>query len=316
MSILPRMNDRRNASPALISESAAPAPAPVRTNLGLATMVVIWALNFSVIKVALEDLSPLTFNALRFPLASLMVYGVLRLRGPIRIPGRRDAVRILALGLLGNVVYQLLFIFGLDRTRAGNAALLLAGSPILTALLSAGLGHERVRPRVWLGVVATVVGIALVVLGGGEGIELGLDTFVGDLTLLAASVAWSVYTVGARAPIERYGSVAVTAWTLWIGTAFLVLLGLPGLATLDWTAVRPMAWIGVAYAGLFGIGLAYLLWYQGVHSIGNTRTAAYSNLVPVLALAIAWLWLGEVPGVWQLTGAAVIIGGVTLAQTG
>lgn len=75
-----------------------------------------------------------------------------------------------------------------------------------------------------------------------------------------------------------------------------------------------VAWTGVAFAGIFGIALAYLLWYQGVRYIGNTRTAIYSNLVPVLAILIAWLWLGEVPSVGQIVGAVVIIGGVMLAQ--
>ncbi len=300
--------------PATTAEAAAPVPAPVRTNLGLLAMVVIWAFNFSVIKVALERIPPLGFNALRFPLASLTVWVVLRSRGPIPLPRRGDVGRVLALGILGNVVYQLLFISGIDRTRAGNAALLLAGTPILTALFSSLLGHERVRPRVWAGVAATVVGMAFVVVGGAGGVELGVETIAGDLTMIGASLAWSIYTVGARGPIARYGSVPVTAWTLWIGTAGIVLLGLPDLAAVDLAALPSATWAAVAYTGVFGIGLAYLLWYQGVRYIGNTRTATYSNLVPVLALAVAWLWLGEVPSVWQLVGAAVIIGGVSATQ--
>ena len=72
--------------------------------------------------------------------------------------------------------------------------------------------------------------------------------------------------------------------------------------------------IGVAYAGAFSIGVAYLIWYYGVRQLGNTRTAVFSNLVPVVALAAAWIHLGEVPHLSQVAGAAVIIGGVTLAQ--
>ncbi|HEX7118162.1 MAG TPA: DMT family transporter [Longimicrobiales bacterium] len=308
------MERTTNLPPVTTAEATAPAPAPVRTHLGLLLMVGIWAVNFSVIKVALEHLSPLAFNALRFPLASLMVWAVLRGRGPIPLPRRGDVVKVLALGVLGNVIYQLLFIFGLDRTRAGNAALLLASTPILTALLASALGVERPRPRVWCGAIATVVGMALVVVGGASGIELGLGTMAGDLILVGASLSWSLYTVGSNDLIQRYGPVPVTAWTLWIGAIGIVLLGLPDLADLDWTAVPATGWAAVAFAGLLGIGLAYLLWYQGVRYIGNTRTAVYSNLVPVLALVVAWLWLGEVPGAWQVVGAAVIIGGVTVAR--
>ncbi|HEX7050602.1 MAG TPA: DMT family transporter [Longimicrobiales bacterium] len=295
--------------------AAAAPPAVVRADLGLLVMSGIWAINFSVIKVALADLSPLAFNALRFPLASLMVFLVLRRRGPVPLPRRADLPAIVTLGIIGNVIYQLFFIFGIDRTLAGNAALLLAGSPILTTVFASAIGQERVRPRVWAGVVGTFGGMALVVAGG-SGVALGIDTLAGDLIMVAASVAWSTYTVGSKRPIDRYGAVPVTAWTLWIGTPFLFLLGAPDLLALDWAAVRPAAWASIAYAGLFGIGLAYLLWYSGVRHVGNTRTAVYSNVVPVLALLVAWAWLGEVPSAPQIAGAAIIIGGVMLARTG
>src|SRR5690606_5010735 len=130
-----------------------------------------------------------------------------------------------------NVIYQLFFIFGIDRTLAGNAALLLAGSPILTTVFASAIGQERVRPRVWAGVVGTFGGMALVVAGG-SGVALGIDTLAGDLIMVAASVAWSTYTVGSKRPIDRYGAVPVTAWTLWIGTPFLFLLGAPDLLAL------------------------------------------------------------------------------------
>lgn len=308
------MNRMQDIPRATAADATGAAPALVRTNIGLLTMVLVWGLNFSVVKAALAHLPPLGFNALRFPLASLTVWLVLRRRGPIPLPAREDLRRVIVLGLVGNVVYQVAFIVGLDRTRAGNASLLLAASPILTALLSAALGHERVRPRVWGGVLSTLAGMALVVLGGHEGVSIGLDTLAGDLILVGAALAWSIYTVGSQPLIQRYGPVAVTAWTLWIGSAGVVLLGIPDLVGLDWGGVPRASWAAVAFAGIFGIALAYLLWYQGVRYIGNTRTAIYSNLVPVLAILIAWLWLGEVPGVLQMVGAAVIIGGVMAAQ--
>src|SRR5688572_123554 len=95
----------------------------LRAHFALLFMVVIWAVNFSVAKVALEALSPLAFNALRFPMAAALLYLVLRMRGGIPLPTRAELPRVLALGLLGNLMYQMFFIFGLDRTRAGNASL-------------------------------------------------------------------------------------------------------------------------------------------------------------------------------------------------
>jgi drug/metabolite transporter (DMT)-like permease len=284
-----------------------------RARAALLLMAVIWGVNFPIAKAALIELSPLAFNALRFPLAAATLWLALLFRGGSRWPDPADRLRVLGLALLGNFVYQQFFIFGLNNTRAGTAGVLLAGTPILTALLSAAAGHEHVRARTWVGVVATFAGIVMVVLARGDHVG-GEARLLGDLLMLAASCAWAVYTVGSRDLAARYGAVQFTAWTLWIGAAILVVVGIPDLVRTDLGAVSGGAWIGVIYAGALSIGVAYLIWYYGVNIIGNTRTSAYSNLVPVVALTAAWIQLGEVPHPAQVAGAAVIIGGITLAQ--
>jgi drug/metabolite transporter (DMT)-like permease len=278
----------------------------------LLLMVIIWGINFPVAKAAIAELTPLAFNALRFPLAALTVFIALRMRGSGMMPERRDVLRVIGLGILGNICYQLFFIYGLANTRAGTASVLLAGTPILTALLSAAVGHEHIGPRTWLGVMATFAGIALVVGFGGS--TDGTSTLLGDLLMVGASCSWALFTVGSRDLVNRYGSLQVTAWTLWVGTAGLVLLGLPDVLRTPFSEISTGAWFGVVYAGALSIGIAYMIWYHGVRRIGNTRTATYSNLTPLVALTAAWLQLGEVPRAGQVLGAAVIIGGITLAQ--
>jgi drug/metabolite transporter (DMT)-like permease len=280
---------------------------------GLLVLVFLWALNFSVIKIGLATIPPYGFNALRFPLAALLLGAVLLATGRLTLPARKDIAWILLLGVVGNLAYQLLFISGMALSRAGNASVLLTTSPIFTALLSAWLGHERIRPRAWLGIMGAASGIALVVGSGENGFRFGAETLMGDLLLVSAAAVWSIYTVGARTPIRKYGSVRVTAWTLWVGASLLVLVGIPDLVTLD-AAVSPAAWSAVLYAGFLGLGLSYLLWYRGVKVLGNTRTSAFGNLVPIFAILIAWPVLGEVPNVWQIAGAGIIIGGIHLVR--
>ena len=279
--------------------------------LALVAMVIIWGINFPVSKAALGEFAPLPFNALRFSIASIVLLIALLGRG-LSWPAPRDRLRVLLLGLFGNVVYQQFFIFGLDRTRAGTASILLASTPLLTAVLSSLVGHEKLAPQIWIGACATVAGIALVVLLGGDA-SAGDHSLIGDLLMMGASISWAVFTVGSRPLVERYGAVPFTAWTLWVGTCVLLPIGLPGLSV-DHAAVTNRAWFGVLYAGTLSIGIAYLIWYYGVRQLGNTRTAVFGNLVPVVALLAAWLHLDEVPQLGQLLGAAVIIGGVTLVQ--
>lgn len=288
---------------------------PLLAYAALLTMAMIWGVNFTVSKLALDAISPLAFNALRFPIAALLLYVVLRRSGPIPAPARSDWPRLIALGIFGNLVYQMCFILGLDRSTASNASLLLAGTPIVTALLSAALGQERVRARTWFGVFATVAGIAMIVLsaarsGGRDG------TVSGVLFMIGAIVMWAFYTVGGRPLVDRYGPVPVTAWSLWVATAGLFLVGVPDLLNMDFAAIGLATWAAIFYAGALSIGLAYIFYYYGVSRLGNTRTASYSNVVPVFALLSAWVWLGQTPRPVQIVGAAVIIGGVTIAQSG
>lgn len=284
------------------------------TDLGLIALAAIWGVNFSVVKVVLEELDPLALNAIRFLLAAGALWLLVRrLPGPTR-PERGDVGRLIVMGILGNVVYQGCFIFGINSTLAGNASLLLATTPVWTILLSSFLGHER--PSVWVsaGATGTLAGMVLVVLGRGNAVQVGGATLSGDLLMIAAAMLWASYTVGSRPLVVRYGAVRVTAWTLWIGTPVLVIWGMPSILRTDLSAVSPLAWAGVVYAGILSIGVAYLIWYRGVRLLGASRTAVYSNLVPVAALITAWVWLGEVPSALQLAGATVILGGLTLAR--
>lgn len=295
----------------------APATPPLghaTTDLGLLGMALIWGVNFPLIKASLADLSPLAFNALRFPLAALTVLVILLARGTAPWPDRADWPRIVSLGVLGNIVYQGFFIFGLDATYAGNASILLATTPVWTLAFSTLRGHERPGPLVWIGILATLSGMILVVVGGGHSVGIHGATLGGDLLMVGAAVTWSLYSVGSRGMVLKYGPLPVTAWTLWIGSTGLVLLGLPSLLATPFHRVSALAWVGVAYAGILAIGLAYLLWYRGVHRIGNSRTAAYSNLTPVVALAVAWAWLGETPGLLQIVGAGIVLGGLSLTR--
>ncbi len=284
-----------------------------QAEIGLLLMVVLWAVNFPVIKIGLAAVPPYAFNALRFPLAALLLGAVLLARDGLVLPERGDVTKVVVLGIIGNFVYQLLFISGLDRSRAGNASVLLNTSPIYTVLFSSLLGHERIRAIAWGGIAATVAGIALVVGSGEGGFRFSTATLPGDLMMLSAAIIWAIYTVGSRNLVRKYGSVPVTAWTLWSGAVLLVLVGIPELRSMD-SSIPFSAWGSLVYAGFLGLGLSYLLWYRGVHVLGNTRTAAFGNLVPVLTILLAWPMLGEVPNVWQIVGAMVIIAGISVVR--
>jgi drug/metabolite transporter (DMT)-like permease len=220
------------------------------------------------------------------------------------------------LGLVGTTVYQTLFIYGIDWSLAGNASLMLATTPIFTTLLSLLFRQERSSPTVAVGIGLSALGIALVVLGGTKSVSFSGTTFVGDLAVLVAAAAWSVYTVGSVPLVHRYGAAPVTAVTMWVGTLGLLILSLPTLASQDWAGVRLASWLAVLYSGVFAIATAYFLWYYCIRHIGSTRTSAYTNFTPVVAVLVAWLTLGETPSLTQTAGASGILAGSVLVRLG
>ncbi len=285
-----------------------------RAEVTIWLLVLIWAANFSVVKASLADFRPLAFNALRFVLASGILAIILR-KSALQVRfDRRDWISLVWLGLLGNTAYQVLFIVGIDWTLAGNAALMLATVPVFATLLSGALGHERIGAWVWVGVLLSLAGIALVVWGGAKSVRFGVETVRGDLIMLAAAVAWSVYTVGSSPLLRRYGTLPVTAVTMWIGAAGLLAASAPSLLDQHWSAIRPAAWAGLVYSGALAIALAYLLWYYSVRTVGAARTALYSNTIPVVALLIAWITLGEIPTRIQVIGTIAVVAGIALAR--
>ena len=289
------------------------AAGPVGAQAGLLVVVVVWGANFSVVKDGLATLDPLVFNAARFVLAGLALT-VLGFGRPTRLPHRRDLLPLAALGLVGHMAYQLGFIFGLDATLAGNAAIILAAAPIWTVALAVLLGQDTSSPGIWASAALGLVGILLVMAGGTAEVALGAEHLRGDLLVAGSSVCWAVYTVTGKGLVGRYGALAVTTWAMLIGGVPIVLAGIPGALTTDWGGVGPLVWAEVAFAGLGAVALAYVLWYRAVAHLGSSLTALWSNLVPCVALGVAWAWLGERPSLMQITGALVVVASVLLAR--
>jgi drug/metabolite transporter (DMT)-like permease len=273
--------------------------------------------NFTVVKFGTQSFAPLAFNASRMLLAAvaLVVASVLIARP---WPSRRDMLSLAGLGVLGNGIYQVLFVEGIARTRAGDAALVIAASPALIALVGRLVGVERVTRRQLMGIALSIAGIAFVVFGGtgtgGSGTAGGRTALLGDLLILAASLCWAFFTVFLKPYTERVDGVQLSALTMIGGTIPILLVAGPALAATPWGSVGIGGWSAVIYSGLLSLCVAYLFWYRGIRVIGPTRTAMYSNLQPVIALLVAWPTLGERPTLVQVAGMAAIMGGILLTR--
>lgn len=277
-------------------------------------MALIWGINYSVIKYGTSAMPPVAFNGVRVALAALALLVIaLVWGGPA--PQRRDVLALLALGVLGNGIYQFLFAEGIARTRAGEAALVVGGSPALIALLGRAAGVETTTRRGIIGIALSIFGVGLIVLtraNVGSGPHGG--SLLGDLLVLIASICWAVYTILLVPYTKRLSGFWVIALSMLGGSIVLGAVGARAIAAVDWGAVSPSVWGAMVYGGLGGLVIAYILWYRGVKVLGPTRTALFANLQPFIALMFAWMTLDEIPTTWQLIGAVTIVGGVVLTR--
>ena len=293
-----------------------PSPATVgftKYDVEMLVVSLIWGGNFSVSKFALIQLGPLTFSALRFSAAAVLLLLVARKAGVLTPLPRRTFWGLVGLGVLGNTFYQAVFMTGLSLTSVTNSAMIVASLPVIVALLGTLLRIERATPAMWLGVVLATSGVALVV--SARGVHFHAGSFRGDLLVLFAIVCWACYTVGVRRIGAGVDALQITVITTVAGTPGLLLLGAPGLLRQDWSAISPKTWYAMAYAALLALVLCYILYNRAVQGIGTARTAIYNCLVPLVAMVIAGLTLGEVPTALQFLGVALVIGGVLVSIT-
>lgn len=278
--------------------------------------VVLWAVNFSLVKVALKEMSPLGFNGIRLVFASAILALFLAFRRETFRVSRPDLLKLVFLGILGNTAYQLLFIKGIHLTSASNTAIIIAITPLFIALLSTVLKHERLNWAAWAGILICFAGFCLVISRSFKGLKLSEAGVKGDLMILIGTVCWAAYTVFSRPLLYKISALKLTAVTLSAGTAFFLPFSLRDIVQLPYAEISLKVWLSLAFSGFFALAVCYVIWYGSVQRVGNSRTAIYDNLIPVLTVIFAALLLGEKISLMQGMGMLVILGGVYLTRSG
>lgn len=280
----------------------------------LLLVALIWALNFTVVKATLAQFDPMSFNALRFIMATIFMLVVLKKRGQKLIVHKGDWWIIISLGLLGNLVYQSLFIYGINLTLAANAAVMLGTIPVWIAVVGHFFFGEKLTRIKLVGILFAFSGVVLIMEGSEKGITLASETIVGDLIILSAASVFGIYTLFTKKMLSRYTPIQFTTLMMLTGGMALVMAGIPWLIKMDFGAVTVAGWGGVFFSGFLSIGMAYVIWNYGVRQVGPVRTATFQNLVPVLGLIFGVVLLNEKLYLMQYFGAASVIAGIVLAR--
>jgi drug/metabolite transporter (DMT)-like permease len=291
----------------------------LRYELALLFDVLVWGINFPILKVALAVMHPFVVNVFRF-IFSLLVLWVLHLRVQRRngirffAPLQTHGWAIVGLGLLGYVIYQVAFILGVSLTTAGSAALIMASAPLWTALLSQFLGYDRLRWLGWGGLLLSLAGTVLVVIYSPRALDFSHQALQGNLLMLGASVAWGAYTALSQPLVRKIDPSSLTFLSLLPAYPVLLILGILFFDNVNWPAVGGNAWAAIVFSGALSTGLTLALWNQAVRHVGPAHTAAFGNLTPFVALIAGHVLLNEPITLSQVLGGALILGGLLLMR--
>jgi len=282
----------------------------LRAIAALVVTVVFWASAFVAIRAVVAGgvYSPGQLSAGRLLVASLLLGLLVAARGGIRVPDRRDWITFFALGLTGQMLYQLLLNTGEQTVDGGTAALLIAIAPMLAALTAVATLGERLTVAGWVGTVVAFVGAAMIAIAAGASLSGG----TGILMVMAATVLWAIYLVIQKTLAGRYDSLELTAWPMWIGAILLLpfAVGLPhAVATVPLVSTA-----AVVFLGAFCSVAAFMTWAYAIRRLPVTVATSALYAVPVAAFVIGIVFLGEMPPPSALLGGVIAISGVALVQ--
>lgn len=278
------------------------------TLLGVA---LIWGINIPVIKSGIERLDWFALNALRLLISAAglgLIGWIERRRGVVPSSGLKWKP-ILIYAFLITVLYQLFFLAGVSRTASGTTSLILSTIPMWTALLARIFLGEQLRPAAWGGLLTAFTGTLIVSLDGGA-LRTANGTIIGNLSILAAAVSWAAGTVYSRPLMNSISPIQLAAWSTVLAMPLHLAIAVPGLLRNQQALLQPVVWGVILYSGLFSTGLALPMWNFGVRRAGAAQAAVFQNLVPVIAIAAAWLLRREPVTAAQVIGGTLIITGI------
>ncbi|MDF1763902.1 MAG: DMT family transporter [Oleibacter sp.] len=288
---------------------------PVRAVLMLLVCMFAWGSVFPVAKHVLLDMNALSLAFWRFAIASvsLLLYMLWLGQALPTLSARRLAIAC-TVSIIGAGGLNLGLFTGLQLTAAANGALIMSLSPVMTALMASLVARKLPGAALSFSIVCGLLGVSIVITNGDFDHLLAMNLNRGDLYIFCGMLAWSFYTLASQyvsrwLPLVPFTMLSMIAGALTMGIACLVTAGVH-----PWNELMQLnlpSQSAVLYIGLFATVAGYLLWLNGVRTIGPARAALFMNFVPVFAALVAEL-MGQHLTLMQVLGIAVVLGGMLL----
>jgi drug/metabolite transporter (DMT)-like permease len=280
----------------------------------LILVALVWAVSFIVVNIATEEIDPIQLGFLRFLIATPLMTLILIIRNKNLIIPLKELPSLAILGLTGVTFLYVFQFIGIDYTNAATAAVLINTHVIFIAVLSAVFLKEQFSFRKSTGIVLSFIGVIGVILATTPFEKITLDNtfFIGSLLMLLSAFCWATYSIIGKRLLARYDAFTITTYAFILGTLFYLPLTLPTLIpTIQHITVN--GWTAILYLAVICSVFGYVAWYYALDKTEASQAAVFLNFIPVFTIIMSAI-LFEVPTVFFLAGAILIIYGVYLTQ--
>ncbi len=272
------------------------------------TAVLVWGLSFLSIKITVAVFPPMTLALLRFIMASVLLFGVLKLREPETKLDFKDLPLFIPAGVIGITLYFFFENNGVKIITASAASIIIATIPILTLVADALILKNRLTGKKIISVFLSMIGVCLVV-----GVDIRWsDSGLGYLMMLGAAISWVIYTIITKPLFKKYSQLAIVFYQTVIGTIALIPFAL--LEKTDWNQVSITIVLNLFFLGVCCSALGYYVYAYALDKLGANLSALFLNFIPVVAVVASCFILKERLSFLQILGGVIVISAVTIVN--
>jgi drug/metabolite transporter (DMT)-like permease len=269
----------------------------------------MWGGTFIATRMAAQVFGSFTGATFRYVFALLFLIPMVLLKDKNAFKiNKKQFVQLLLLGITGIFGYSYFFFNGLRLVEASHGALIVSLNPVLVMIMTSIRDKKKIDRIKIIGMCLSITGL-MIVISRGNLADLLSGFSWGDAFMLGCPVCWALYTFYAGDALKTTTPLQASTWATLLGFCLLALFA--PFETFP-TAINPLVWVAIAYLGICGTVLGFVWYYEGISTIGAVKTSVFNNLIPVFAMILSVLILGEKIETYALAGSILVIGGVFL----
>ena len=282
-----------------------------RRALLIPALAIIFGSNFMAVKVAAEEASPLQIVTMRLIIGAIAVAMIVRLRGVSMRWDAPIAARMSVIAVTGTILPFLLITWASTRIDSGLSSVLNASMPLFTALFAFIAADEDVTAQRAAGLLIGFAGVAA--MTGYAAFDVSGNALAGQLAVVAAAASFAASAVYARGLLRTHDGIALAGGQLALAAvissvAFALAGGRPD------ASLSADTWAAIAFAGLASGGIGYAMYIWLIGQIGSVNASTITYLIPIVALTLGWLVLGESISLNTIAGMVLIVAGIAVVM--